>query len=57
MIYGRSGILKPTGLGSRIRSRRNGREHPEREDLVLENNSNRTAKKQTRSAALATLRE
>jgi transposase len=37
MLYGRSDILKPTGLGSRSRLEPGGRERPEREDLVVEN--------------------
>jgi hypothetical protein len=45
MLYGNSGILNPTGLGSRSRLMAEGREHSIRKDLVVENNSNRPPKK------------
>jgi hypothetical protein len=53
MLYGKSGILNPTGLGSRLVCV--GRERPREEDLVTENNSNRPPKKQMRSAVEAAL--
>jgi hypothetical protein len=48
MLYKKSGILSPTGLGIRSRLVCVGREHPCKEYLVTEKNLNWSQKKQMR---------